>query len=338
MSVNVEELKDTAKGKRRKIVAAAITLSIVVHAIIGVGALYWIIARFFPPPEATFVSRPVKIPPKIIDPKVTIQELEAAAPRPVIDQKIASVREAKFALPDIPKVPVDMLEFDPTSLVSDQVSDVTSMMGGRGNSAAGMMGVEFFGLKATGQYIAFVVDLSESMKGKAKGGKTREALMREELSRAVKGLSPEANYALVFFAGPVWLAGEDVKENRWAHKDNNNWHTKDPDDAPKAKWIAATENNKRRSLREIEKQELVWGTDWVPALGVALAMKPPPDVIFFMTDGAEGKAEAEKGVKLLAEKAKNIKVNTIALGAPQAGSSLRDLAKQSKGGQFKQVD
>jgi hypothetical protein len=131
MAVNVEELKDTAKGKRRKIVAAAITLSIVVHAIIGVGALYWIIARFFPPPEATFVSRPV------------------------IDQKIASVREAKFALPDIPKVPVDMLEFDPTSLVSDQVSDVTSMMRGRGNSAAGMMGVEFFGLKATGQYIAF---------------------------------------------------------------------------------------------------------------------------------------------------------------------------------------
>ena len=39
----------------------------------------------------------------------------------------------------------------------------------------------------------------------------REKLMRGELAKSVSGRSPLMQFQLIFFSGPVWIAGDQVK-------------------------------------------------------------------------------------------------------------------------------
>jgi hypothetical protein len=139
MSVALDQLKDTTKGKRRTIIASVILVSIVVHVLIGIGAGIWIVARYLQPPEATFVAKKiVSLPPKILDPKMAAAEFEAAAPKPVLDQKIASLRATDFALPDLPQMPTDtLMEFDPSAVISNQVVGAVGGMGAGGGGGSG---------------------------------------------------------------------------------------------------------------------------------------------------------------------------------------------------------
>ena len=47
------------------------------------------------------------------------------------------------------------------------------------------------------------------------------------------------------------------------------------------------QRNIERSIEKVESSELFSGTDWDNALRLAHLMKPPPDVIFFMSDGLD---------------------------------------------------
>lgn len=69
-----------------------------------------------------------------------------------------------------------------------------------GTGAAG--GAKFFEQEVKAERVAFLIDFSISMEGE------REALMREELSKAVAGLSVGTKFQLIFFSGPVWKAGD----------------------------------------------------------------------------------------------------------------------------------
>jgi hypothetical protein len=71
---------------------------------------------------------------------------------------------------------------------------------------------------------------------------------------------------------------------------------------------------------------------------MALDMRPAPDVIYFMTDGASG-GESEKLAKTIGSLAKNrgIKINTIAMMVPSAKEAMGEMAKRS-GGQFSVVN
>lgn len=137
MAISLENLQDSTGEKRKKIAASVIMVSVIIHLVAGFGAAIFIVARYFAPPEATFVAKKlVTIPPKIIDPKMAAAEFEAAAPKPVLDQKIASLRATDFALPDIPMMPVDQLvEFNPSTTVSAQVTGLLGGLGGGGGGA-----------------------------------------------------------------------------------------------------------------------------------------------------------------------------------------------------------
>jgi hypothetical protein len=68
------------------------------------------VLRHFTQPEATFVSRPATIlPPQVVDPKMAAAEFDAAASKPKLDKKLASVRPAEFALPDLPMMPSEQV-------------------------------------------------------------------------------------------------------------------------------------------------------------------------------------------------------------------------------------
>jgi hypothetical protein len=65
---------------------------------------------------------------------------------------------------------------------------------------------------------------------------------------------------------------------------------------------------------------------------MALAMDPPPQVVFFMTDGVTG-GDAVALAKAVAAKAKakKITINTVAMMEPRAEEAMKELAKRTAG-------
>ena len=82
----------------------------------------------------------------------------------------------------------------------------------------------------------------------------------------------------------------------------------------------------------------MWGTIWTPPLEMAMSMDPPPQIIFFMTDGATGGNVVEEAKKIAAKaKSKQIIINTVAMMQPKAEAAMKELAKRT-GGQFTMVE
>ena len=256
----------------------------------------------------------------------------------------------------IPEIEVDTDSFEPIGVGDSFGMSMTFDSGEDG----GM--VSFFGARSTSKKVVFVVDYSASMRG------DKDKLMRKELKRAVESLPPSVEYQLIFFSGPAWYAGQEVKKggdkkdkfyNDWVVDGSKKftwyggWDEKsrvpqggktsilfhygegDDDKLPKAEFIKASKANIRKSLRHVEKTPLTVGTDWRSPLKMAMNLEP--DTIYFMTDGAFGTA---KGVSkkemiddLLAYNRKHgkAKINTICMMVLQARTELEQLADGSRG-------
>jgi hypothetical protein len=242
--------------------------------------------------------------------------------------------------------------------VPEQVVDVQSVDFGDGDdfgegwgSGSGMGGgggASFFNQKVSGERIAYVIDYSLSMKGE------RDKLMREELTKSISGLSGSVKFQMVFFSGPAWVAGSKLPgfnyskgkatvEGKGGHKYEwtgvglHNW-------TPKGKkqpveWLEADLRNLKDAKEIIAETPLSGGTDWENPLLMVFDMQPPPQIVFFMTDGAVGGRDMMKLTNDLAAaaKKKGIVVNTIAMMEPKANQPMANLADKT-GGQFTIID
>ena len=202
--------------------------------------------------------------------------------------------------------------------------------------------VTFFNQTAKGERVAYVIDYSQSMRGQ------REKLMREELTKSVSKLPPGVQYQLIFFAGPAWVAGDEVtmaggnksavvksggRKFDWVSNGGaHGWEPKGRNQ--KAGWIEASSLNLKKSTKLIKETNLVWGTTWEPALDIAFDMDPPPQLVFFMTDGMTGGNMKDVTRKISSRaRSKGIVVNTVAMMEPKAMESMKEIAKKT-GGQF----
>jgi hypothetical protein len=214
--------------------------------------------------------------------------------------------------------------------------------GGTGSGPGGEVG--FFGQTSTARRVAFVIDYSASMRG------ARDVLMRRELAKSIKELKPGISYSLIFFAGPVWFAGEDIKnvggQNRaivkghdgesyeWVSvKGANDWKL-ESGKLPEVKWLPASGSNVRESLKHIEESSLVYGTDWDDPLEIALDANPKPDVIYFMTDGVAGDRSMETA-EAIARRASSgsskVVINCISMMEPKALEPMKLMARRTGG-------
>jgi hypothetical protein len=176
--------------------------------------------------------------------------------------------------------------------------------------------------------------------------------MRAELRKSVEGLPLSMSFQLIFFAGPTWVAGDEItmaKGNKsaevkgsggtfdWISKGSaHDWNPKGR--KQQSKWLEVSPAKRSKSLKLIETTPLVYGTNWEPALEMALAMDPAPEVIFFMTDGITG-GNAEALAKSIAARAKRNKIiiNAVAMMEPKAEAAMKLLAKRT-GGQFTVIE
>jgi hypothetical protein len=258
-------------------------------------------------------------------------ERKPAAPASAMARVIAANTQAPVA------VPVSDTAVTTPSVDFGDGDDFGNGWGGGGDGTGG--GATFFNQRVKAQRVAYVIDYSQSMKG------PREKLMRNELRKSVGGLLPGMSFQLIFFAGPAWVAGNQVQmaghrsATVTADRKKYDWvcggkaHDWEPKGAKQqADWLTYDARSRKESLTLIDETSLVWGTNWEPALTMALAMDPPPEVVFFMTDGVTG-GDAVALAKSIAAKARGrkITINTVAMMEPRAEEAMKELAKRTEG-------
>lgn len=133
--------------------------------------------------------------------------------------------------------------------------DATNSLDIGGAGAGGGAGTSFFGVEASGNRFAFIVDISGSMQG------APILILQRELTSAIDSLLPHMTFAVLLFN-----------------------HTATPliEGNP---WIEATGGGKQRAIERIMQIQPWGGTDPRPAFARVFSMRPRPDAIYFMTDG-----------------------------------------------------
>ncbi len=202
--------EEQARTNRRAVISSIIIGSIVVHGIALVLFGLWTVAQHFRRPEARFeVKKVVKIPPKTPEHKMNVAQHEAMAPKPVFNDKLISARPTEFALPDLPEVNMDqMLPLDPSELISDQVNGLVGSaalgsglgdgFGGGGGTGSGM---SFFGVKADGDRILLLFDVSLSVVNKANAAGIPLERIQEETQKLIKTLPITSQFSMIQFTG-----------------------------------------------------------------------------------------------------------------------------------------
>jgi len=333
MSIHVQ-LTDEAKAKYESQKRASTITSIII-TILSITLLALCLSFFFlkaltveVPTIVTYHSTSVQEE-EVSKKKVTHQvQKKPAAASSNIAKVIASTSPTNVSIP----VP-DVNTPDP----SPDFGDSADFGAGWGDGDAGFGGsVSFFGNKVKGKNICFVIDYSASMRGE------RDKLMRKELAHSLETLSNGMNYSLIFFAGPAWVAGDTFKRDpkskvagTFTDDDGKKYvweHGKGPKgELRKAEWTSVNDIELRKSLKHVKNTPLLFGTDWLHPLEMAMAMNPAPDVINFMTDGVTGNVESTiKKVSRLARNHDTV-INCVALMDPKARAGMLQLAKENDG-------
>lgn len=217
---------------------------------------------------------------------------------------------------------------------------------GFGADSTGMgSGVSFFGSRSTGRRFLFILDHSASMQVDQLDLRNRE--LKQALYKLPKGIQ----YQVILFGGGAMFAepgwkGQDVdggkkfevtdpgrkKYTFSRYRSANDWEFEGRDeDLPRAKWIPVNRASIERTLSTLNTPTKFLGTDWEIALKVGHLMRPPPDVIFFMSDGSGG--NAPRPILELNQKYGRPVINTFAMQTTDGARQFFEIS-QKTGGEF----
>lgn len=273
-------LEDQAKANRRALIGSIIIGSIVVHVIALLLFGLWTVAKHFTRPEARFeMKKVVKIPPKTPEHKMNVAKHEAMAPKPTFNDKLISTRPVDFALPDLPQIDMDqMLPLDPSELISDQVNSLvgSAALGsgfGEGLSGGGGTGegMSFFGVKAQGDRILLLFDVSASVVNKAEKAGIPLERIQEETIKMIGTLPISSQFSLIQFTGNYMPFTEELIAATPGNKGlAQQWVGE--------KWVTSG------TMSSASKSVVTNLTGVVGVLKRAAAMRP--DVVFLISDAS----------------------------------------------------
>lgn len=173
--------------------------------------------------------------------------------------------------------------------------------GGLGPGGGGG-GTSFFGIGGRGRRFAYIVDVSGSM---AEG--ERFATAMNELKRSIGALPDYASvYVCLYHSIPVPLPFGDG-------------------------WVRARPANVARIGDWLDMQGPTGGTEPRDAFAISFRLSPPPDVIFFLTDGEIPVGTAERVLELNGQARRTVTVHTVAFSSDAAQEELRRIARESDG-------
>ena len=200
-----------------------------------------------------------------------------------------------------------------TALNANSSSMSPSLAGGGSSGMGGGMGgsgggTSFFGISSSGSRFCYIVDVSGSM-----SSQNRLQAALAELTRSLKRLPDFARFYVLFYSSTV---RNDIPSMQKG-------------------WNTARSSTIRRMTKEFDSIKSGGGTNPGPAFEKALALRPLPEVIFFLTDGIISPFSSEK-LKLMMPDGSHIVVNTIAFGEAANQDAMIAIAKANRG-QYKFV-
>lgn len=331
---------ETAKPRDAGRKTGAILTAIIIHVVLGIlFALIVILPAMKDEPEivAAIIAPPGRQEQQVEKKSVAKQaSMSSASASAAMKNLMRANAAAVIAAPQVTKTS--------TSAVGLGEGDFGGGFGVGGSSGGMGSGVSFFGMKSTGKRVCFVLDFSGSL------SKDQLNLTVEETTRALKGLQAGMQYQVIRFAGgglfawPGWKVDDKTvkfdnlvtdpqgkKYRFYAPKRNlANFEFDGPDaNLPKEKWLEVGSANLKKTIDVLEEKQTFLGTDWLMALKVAHGMDPPPDLIYFMSDGTGGNAPAP----ILSYNRAHGRpvINTIAMQTTQGAKEFAAVAEGTKG-------
>lgn len=213
------------------------------------------------------------------------------------------------------------------------------IFGGGGGGADSVM---FFGSKSRGKRFLFILDASGSM--------THEQieLRDRELRKTLKQLT-SATYHVLIFGGGAYFAekgwGTNGVDPLSYHSPESEYRFSlvgtgfaliDPQAFEPPGWLKADSKQVLATLREVRRSGVLFSTDWDNALRMGHMMEPPPDVIYFMSDGKDPELDIDAIVENNQKRGKP-KINCLAMQTGFGAAEFAEIARRS-GGQFLIVD
>ena len=324
-------LKPPTEKRRTR---SSLAVSAVLHGVFILLASFIVALNVQKKPQASFSAEEAVRPsmkPEEIKLKVKVEDLQRRSAPPRLQPRMLSMSPSEIALPEIKPDPNAKNQKVKEHLTTLGMSGFGSGIGGGFGTGSGG-GTSFFGLKAHGRRIAYIVDYSKSMGGE------KDRLCRKELTKSIQMLPQGCSVALIFFSGPCFTMGMDpISNHRNWKRGSGGW----TGPMPTATWWSLNPGTSYSLTQYVQRTPLTLGTDWKPPFKVVQQLNPPPDTIFFMTDGnpqAKNEPEVLSMVRAWNNKHPHkIPINAIALKAPgSAGKYMKQLAKES-GGKFKIV-
>jgi hypothetical protein len=205
-TANLQELATKRKQPILGTFSVSVLIHVVVIALLGGVVVFKVLerppAQFKPPPPP---AKTTKIEPRKLQHKIKVREQQQNSGRPRVSPRLTANRVAGISLPEIE---VDPMAAPVKTSIKKKLGKTFSLGGlgsglgsgtGSGGLGLGTSTVSFFGIKAAGERIAFVIDLSRSMVEDDKGGLNGIIVLKNELTNMVQKLNDGTFFNLIFF-------------------------------------------------------------------------------------------------------------------------------------------
>ncbi len=334
MSDIIQPPSPSPRGWRRLLHGRFLVVSILFHLLLAVLATY-LVVQSFQPRKQTFQAGPKSPDPstRAIEHKIQVKK-QSTLSAPPQAARITTKGAAKVVLPDLPTLPTS--ELSPAQMSGIGGSSGFGVGGGAmGGSGGSGPSINFFGLQTKAKRVAFLVDYSGSMDGNFR------LVMEAELEKCLKALPPDTQVLIIPWAGGAWLYNQvaDQIKDQWQKVNNeyDNFVLRPGKKQSPPEWVSTTPDNVHKLMKGVLAQK-VWagGTAWRSPFSYVMQASPPPDTIFFLTDGQIPPKHARDTLndigRILGKEPSRPKV--FCLWIPNKDSSpsyLKDLAKESNG-------
>ena len=206
------------------------------------------------------------------------------------------------SLPRLPEVG-DLAAIGISGSMLQGTSDVLAVPD-TGALSGAMVNTQFFGSQVWGSKFVYVIDRSGSM-----SQRDRLGAAKRELIGSLSKLPPEAQFQIIFYNLQPAIMKTGGVTNRLMY---------------------ATDGNKTLAMRFLDQMAPDSGTEHLPALKMALSLKP--DVIFFLTDADDLRARDVKEATELNKDQARIHTIEFGIGAEvDRENQLRELAIKNAG-------
>jgi hypothetical protein len=269
----------------RKSIAGAVVGSIIAHLVIALLAGVWVVAKYYQSEPPKFVAPPlpkVKVPPQTRQHRMNLAAHAGLAAKPTFKARLVSLRPTPFSLPEAPKVSIDnMLTPDPSAIASSMVTGLAGAggtgagsgfgLGGSGGKGLGT-GINFMGIKTSGQRIVLLFDVSGSVVNKANASSMPLMKIKEETEAMIGKLPADSRFNLIQFVRNYKMFQSELVPATQPNRDL-------------AKSWIELEWNESGSMPRSGKGVISPSPNGLPPiLRAAYAMKP--DLIFVISDGS----------------------------------------------------